>query len=252
MRLRQLVLVTKEIDSLTEKICDLFELRTTFNDPELIHFGLENRIIPVGDTFLEIVSPVKENTSAERFLSKRKGDSGYMVIVDVNDFENEKKRLKENKFKVIWHEKRYVHGIYAQALHLHPKQIGGAILSLDSMVPNSAWLWAGTDWRKDVNQSLVKTIKGVVLQSPIPETLCAKWEIALGKKRAEGENLSICLNKSEIKFVKDKDLNGEGINAFIISTNKLKKINTRAEKRGFIKDSRIQLGGVCFLLSTIL
>ena len=136
MRLRQLVLVTKEIDSLADQICELFELKISFCDPELIHFGLENRMIPVGDTFIEVVSPVHKNTTAERFLIKRNGPCGYMVIVDVEDIEHEKQRIKNENLKIIWHENRNVDGIHAQALHLHPKQIGGGPMNRSMDPPN--------------------------------------------------------------------------------------------------------------------
>ena len=250
MRLRQLVLVTKEIDSLADQICELFELKISFCDPELIHFGLENRMIPVGDTFIEVVSPVQENTTAERFLIKRNGPGGYMVIVDVEDIENEQQRIKNENLKIIWHENRNVGGINAQALHLHPKQIGGAILSLDSMTPESAWLWAGTNWRSDINQSLVENLIGVVLKSKNPEKLCANWEVALGKKRVRAvDEFSIELEKSNIKFIEGKDSLGEGIDAFILSTHKSAEIYKRAKERGFIKNNMIDLGGVKFILS---
>ncbi len=250
MRLRQLVLVTKEIDSLAEQICELFELKISFRDPELIHFGLENRMIPVGDTFIEVVSPVQENTSAERFLIKRNGPGGYMVIVDVKDFEHEKKRIKNENIRIIWHENRNIDGIHAQALHLHPKQIGGAILSLDSMIPESAWLWAGTNWRGDINQSLVDNLTGVVLKAQNPEKLCANWEVALGKKRVKAvDKFSIELEKSNIKFIEVKEGSGEGIDAFILSTRKSDEIYKRAKERGYIKNNMIALGGVNFILS---
>ena len=158
MRLRQLVLVTKEIDSLADQICELFELKISFCDPELISFGLENRMIPVGDTFIEIVSPVQENTAAERFLRKKNGPCGYMVIVDVGDIDLEKRRLEHLGLEIIWHENRNLNGVCAQALHLHPKQIGGAILSLDSMIPESAWLWAGMNWENDINKTLAENL----------------------------------------------------------------------------------------------
>ena len=70
MRIRQLVFVAKERDELAQQICNLFELKETFNDPGIIHFGLENVLIPLNDTFIEIVTPVQENTTAERFLDK--------------------------------------------------------------------------------------------------------------------------------------------------------------------------------------
>ena len=54
MRLRQLVIVTNKIEVLADNICDLFELKRTYSDPELIVFGLENILIPLGDTFIEL------------------------------------------------------------------------------------------------------------------------------------------------------------------------------------------------------
>ena len=128
MRLRQLVIATSKIGALADSICDLFELRRTFSDPELIIFGLKNVLIPLGDTFLELVTPVKENTSAERFLKKRDRDGGYMVIVDSLDLDKERKRLKTVELDIVWHENRKTDSIHGQSLHLHPKQVGGAIL----------------------------------------------------------------------------------------------------------------------------
>ena len=112
MRLRQLVIATSEIDPLADSICDLFELRRTFSDPELIIFGLKNVLIPLGDTFLELVTPVKDNTAAERFLKKRDGDGGYMVIVDSLDLDKERKRLKTVELDIVWHENRKTDGIH--------------------------------------------------------------------------------------------------------------------------------------------
>ena len=66
MRLRQLVIVAEERDSIANQICDVFDLKVAFHDDGLIHFGLINSLIPLGDTFIEIVTPVKENTTAER------------------------------------------------------------------------------------------------------------------------------------------------------------------------------------------
>ena len=189
MRLRQLVIATSEIEVLADKICDLFELKRTFSDPELIVFGLENLLIPLGDTFLELVTPVKENTSAERFLKKRGGDGGYMVIVDSLDLEKERKRLETSKMDIVWHENRKTDGIHGQSLHLHPKQVGGAILSIDNMNPKSSWLWAGSEWEKDINKSLVSHLSGVNICSPYPDNLLSNWEKALGKKRSTGGNL---------------------------------------------------------------
>ena len=246
MDLRQLVMVSNLRDPIVESLCNLFDIKVSFNDPGVGHFGLENAVLPIGTDFLEVVSPVEENTTAGRYLDRRGGDGGYMVIIQVDDFSEVQKTIKENNVTVVWESEHPE----ARAIHLHPKQIGGSILSLDSMIPQSAWLWAGTNWENDIQQSLVDSLMGVVLQSPKPEKLCASWEVALGKKRARGvDEFFIALEKSKIKFIKEDDARGEGINAFILSTRKPDVIYKRAEERGLIKSNSIALGGTNFILS---
>ena len=247
MRLRQLVIATSEMDLLANSICDLFELKRTFSDPELIVFGLQNVIIPLGDTFLELVSPVKENTSAGRFLRKRGGDGGYMVIVDSVDLEKERKRLENVKMTIVWHENRKSDDIHGQSLHLHPKQVGGAILSIDSMNPRSSWLWAGTEWEKDINKSLVSHLSGVNICGPNPDNLLSNWEKALGRQRSLGGN-SINLLGSSINIVMNTQSQSEYVSAFQIHTAKKLDLEKRAVSKGFFINNNIHLGGVDFLL----
>jgi len=247
MRLRQLVIATSEMDLLANSICDLFELKRTFSDPELIVFGLQNVIIPLGDTFLELVSPVKKNTSAERFLNKRGGDGGYMVIVDSADLEKERKRLENVKMTIVWHENRKSDDIHGQSLHLHPKQVGGAILSIDSMNPRSSWLWAGTEWEKDINKSLVSHLSGVNICGPNPDNLLSNWEKALGRQRSLGGN-SINLLGSSINIVMNTQSQSEYVSAFQIHTAKKLDLEKRAVSKGFFINNNIHLGGVDFLL----
>mgnify|MGYP003326181300 CR=1 FL=1 len=94
MRIRQLVLVAEDRDKVVNDLCNLFKIEVAFYDPGIIHFGLENAVIPVGDTFLEVVSPVQENTTAGRYLKRRKGNGGYMVIIQVEDMDKEKRRVE--------------------------------------------------------------------------------------------------------------------------------------------------------------
>ena len=150
MRIRQLVLVSENRDDVVEDLCNLFKIEVAFYDPGIIHFGLENAVIPVGDTFLEVVSPVKEETTAGRYLERRKGNGGYMVIVQTDDLTSEKARVEGEGINIVWNANREEEGIHAQAIHLHPRDVGGAILSIDSMTPPNAWLWASSSWEKNV------------------------------------------------------------------------------------------------------
>ena len=87
MDIRQIVMVSSLRDPIVSDLCNLFECKVAFNDPGVSHFGLENAVIPIGTDFLEVVSPVKTNTTAGRYLKKRDGDGGYMIIIQVDEFE---------------------------------------------------------------------------------------------------------------------------------------------------------------------
>ena len=171
-----------------------------------------------------------------------------MIIVDVENFESENERVKKTDIEIVWNGERNEEGIHARTIHLHPRQVGGAILSLDKMIPDEAWLWAGTSWKKDINKSLVNCLSGVILQSTDPEILCSKWEKALGKERAIGDELTIPLKESNISFVQNDDGRGEGIYAFVLKALDKEKIIENAKKNDAWKDENIYVGGVRIIL----
>ena len=248
MRLRQLVFVSKERDRLAKEICDVFDLKEAYNDPGLISFGLENVLIPLNDTFFEIVMPVQENTTAERFFEKIGGEGGYMIIVDVKNFEQENERVENSEIKIVWNGNRQEEGIHARTIHLHPKQVGGAILSLDKMIPEDEWLWAGTNWKEHINKSLVDCISGVILQSSDPNKLCSQWELALGKKRDSSSALNISLDQSNISFIKDLSSEEDKIYAFVIKTLDREAVIENAKLKGFLINGEIYVGGIKIIL----
>ena len=173
MDIRQLVIVALKRDEIVEKLCNLFEIKVAYYDPGIIHFGLENALLPIGNTFLEVISPVEDNTTAGRFLDRRGGDGGYMVIIQVDDFNFSKKAVQNASIDIVFESE----DPNARAIHLHPKQLGGAILSLDSMDPPESWKWAGDNWKEKVNTTLVESIAGVQVQSSDPLEMKRKWQL---------------------------------------------------------------------------
>ena len=101
MDIRQIVMVSALRDPIVNNLCELFECEVAFNDPGVGHFGLENAVIPIGTDFLEVVSPKEENTTAGRFLEKRNGDGGYMIIIQVDDFKDSKSLVEKNNIGVV-------------------------------------------------------------------------------------------------------------------------------------------------------
>jgi hypothetical protein len=80
IRLRQICLVAEKLAPVVDDFKAIFAIDVCFVDPAVAAFGLENSLMPIGGNFLEVVAPVKENTAAGRYLKRRGGDGGYMVI----------------------------------------------------------------------------------------------------------------------------------------------------------------------------
>tara|TARA_Y100001970_G_scaffold290662_1_gene425229 strand:+ start:979 stop:1716 length:738 start_codon:yes stop_codon:yes gene_type:complete len=245
MDLRQLVIVSSLRDPIVDSLCKLFDIKVSFNDPGVAHFGLENAVLPVGTDFLEVVSPVEENTTAGRYLDRRNGDGGYMVIIQVDDFSEAQKHVKKNNITVVWESEHPE----ARAIHLHPKQMGGAIVSLDWMNPKESWKWAGPNWNDFVNTSSVKRFMGVEIQSGDPEGMKNKWQSVLQIPDEKISENQINLENTWIRFIKEEDGRGPGVSSFCLEASDNDALLKKASDLGLIINENIVIGGVKFLLS---
>jgi len=232
-------------DPIVESLCNLFDIKVSFNDPGVAHFGLENAVLPVGTDFLEVVSPVEENTTAGRYLDRRGGDGGYMVIIQVDDYDEAKNNVKENDVTVVWESEHPE----ARAIHLHPKQMGGAIVSLDWMNPKESWKWAGPSWGDFVNTSTVQRFVGVEIQSNDPEDMKDKWQSVLKMPSERVSDNQINLDNTWIRFIEDLDGRGAGVSSFCIEANDKEALLKKASDLGLVQEGNIFIGGVKFLLS---
>src|SRR5437660_11468248 len=127
MRLRQVVLAARDLDPVVDSICSALGLEVCYRDPGVGFFGLHNALMAVGDAFIEVVSPVQDGTAAGRYLDKRGGDGGYMVLLQVDDLDQERRRIDQLGVRVVWEGK----GEGIRGMHLHPADVGGAMGSLD-------------------------------------------------------------------------------------------------------------------------
>ncbi len=235
MRLRQIAFVAKDLKATTEELCDVLGLEVAYRDPGVGKWGLENIVAPIGGAFLEIVSPVEEGTSAGRYLDRRHGDGGYMVILQCPDAISERKRIAGLGIRSVATADRSDY-FYT---HFHPADVGGYLLSVDSVDPKQDWLaedslWppAHYDWlkhkRKDVSVDLV----AVELQSPDPVATADLWSrvLNLPVKAVDGK-LALKLTRGSIRFVKAEDGRGAGIGALDIKVADKEKILAAAKKR---------------------
>lgn len=175
IRLRQIALVAADLDAAIADVRRHLDVEVCFRDPGVAEFGLHNALFRIGDQFLEIVSPTTSGTTAGRLLEKMGGDAGYMAIFEVDDLDARMTHLAGHGVRTVWQGNfRQIRG-----RHLHPKDTGGTLVSIDQPDQPGNWHWAGPDWRSVSPSSVAAAINGVTLASPDPDTLRARWR-ALG------------------------------------------------------------------------
>ncbi len=64
-------------------------------------------------------------------------------------------------------------------LHLHPKDVGAAILSFDQADDWDDWGWAGPRWRDHITTRVVTDLVGVAMQSDQPASTAERWAAIL-------------------------------------------------------------------------
>jgi hypothetical protein len=212
IRLRQVALVARQLDPVARQLEGALGLGPPFHDPGVREFGLENSVWPVGRTFLEVVSPVVAGTTAGRYLERRAGDGGYMVILQCADVDAMRIRATERGIPIVW--KLDLPDI--RGTHLHPRFTGGAILSLDETVEADAWRWGGPDWPHRVRREIATGIVGVDIQADEPGEVARRWADLLDKPltmAGDGSAYAIALDEGMLRFVALADQRGEGLRA---------------------------------------
>src|SRR5262245_48159871 len=165
MRLRQVVVAARDLETTVAHLTAVLDIAVSFRDPGVAQFGLVNAVLPIGDTFLEVVSPVAASAPARRFLDRRGGDGGYMVMLQSERLDDDRRRIAALGVRVVWQ----IDLGDIRHTHLHPADVGGAILALDDARPASSWRWAGPGWESKATTDRVRAVVGVQLDAADPE-----------------------------------------------------------------------------------
>jgi catechol 2,3-dioxygenase-like lactoylglutathione lyase family enzyme len=240
MRLRQIALVARDLAKARTDIAAVLGIDYAYVDPAVGKYGLANVVFPVGDTFLEVVSPIAAGTTAGRLLDKR-GDGGYMVILQVPDVDASRDRVRACGVRIVDQLDR--DGV--AMTHLHPKDTGGAILSLDYMQPEQRWEWGGPDWQNHVSTEISLCISAAQVQASDPAAMAKRWASLLGVAVSKEDEVErIALQGSEIRFVAIDDGRKEGLFAIDVVVRDADAVRVVAARRGLVDgDGAIVLAG---------
>jgi hypothetical protein len=184
-RIRQVVIAAWDLDATMRELRALLGVPEGFHDLGVDAFGLVNEVLVVGNTFFEVVTPTRPgpDTAAGRFLTKTGDRGGYMAIFQVDDQDAARERIAERGMRIVWLGE--LHGI--AGTHIHPADIGGAIVSLDTTsaaIGVDAWPWAGPDWPSRVATGRVSGVIGIDVAARDPEAMCTAWASVVGAARA--------------------------------------------------------------------
>ena len=171
IRLRQIALVAHSLDQAISDISAALDVDVIYRDPGVGFFGLHNALFCIGDQFLEVVSPIQEGTTAGRLLDKLGGDGGYMALYEVDDLDARIEHVKSLGIRTVWEGT----GDAIRGRHLHPRDTGGTLVSLDQPDIAGEWAWGGPEWKSRRSSSVVSGIDSFTVSVPDPESSRVHW-----------------------------------------------------------------------------
>ncbi len=174
IRVRQVVAAVGDVDA-SAAHASAVGLPFVYVDPGVGAFGAVNSLHAAGDTFVELLGERDAGSPVGRHLTRLGGDGGYMVIVQVDDLDHHLARVAELGVRLIW--EGGIPGI--RGAHLHPADVGGAILSLDQADPPDAWPWCGPAWTGTAPPVSGAPISAISLTAAEPERVAARWAAVL-------------------------------------------------------------------------
>jgi hypothetical protein len=206
LRLRQAVLVARDLDAVVADLRAHLPLADPFHDEGVGHFGLRNAVMALGDTFVEVVSPAQPDTAAGRQLDRLGADSGgYMIMFQVGDLAQARERIARLGIRVVWE----LELPDVTDLHLHPADVPGAIVALDRTDPPASWRWGGPAWEARAPETTGPgRVTGATLTARDPDALALRWASVLG---ADAAGRTIALDGGELRFAPGER---DGIAAF--------------------------------------
>jgi hypothetical protein len=255
IQLRQICLVANDIETVVDNLRNILGINSCYVDPGVGKFGLENNLMPVGRNFLEVVAPTQQNTAGGRYLDRRGGDGGYMVITQIDTYEEHQRlrqRAIDNGVRVA-HEHESEQWTLTQ---LHPGDLKAAFLELEyDANEDFDGRWnpvGGTGWEHHVRQDVTLDFIGVELQADDPTELANLWgQCADTPVQYDSTgNPTIAFNNATLRFVPVTDGRGPGLGGLDIAVTDREHILREAKARkAYVNDGQVNICGTRWYLS---
>ncbi len=249
LRLRQICLVAPTLAPVADDLAAIMGLAICYRDPQVGKYGLENALLPVDSTLLEIVAPVQDGTAAGRFLAKTGGRGGYMAIFSCRDPDERGRHAQSIGVRVA-------HTIDHPPYHgvqLHPRDCRAAFIEFNHTAGSDNILGpyppAGPDWQTAIRKDVTEALTAVELQSPEPGELARLWGDILGAPvRADSAGAAaIALPNCTLGFVEGP---GDALTALTFRVRDADVVRAQACACGYaVRGDRFAIAGVDIVLA---
>ena len=249
LRLRQICLVTRELLRAEETLAEVFGLSVAFRDERIVRYGLENIVLPLGTSFLEVVAPITSGTAAGRFLDRHRERRGYMNIFDCADLPAVKSRVERLGIRIL-HSRAWPR--YSN-IQLHPRDTGATLFEFHHNIGGDTldgyYEPAGEHWQRHMRSDIAVALLGVEYRGADPLALAQRWMYLFDKPVArdlEGV-VEITLDNARLRFIETNDT--DHLHAITISVRDIAAVMQKAERYSLpIRDQSIDFCGVWFKL----
>jgi hypothetical protein len=256
IQLRQICLVAEKLGPVIDDLTAILGINRCYVDPGVAHFGLENTLLAVGRNFLEVVAPIQENTAGGRYLERRGGDGGYMVITQADTLANQQ-AVRE---RALAAGVRVAHESERDGWHLcqlHPRDMIAAFLEIEyDKHEDLSGHWmpvGGSGWEDKVKQDVTVDFLGAELQAEDPLALAELWgRVIDAPVTRSGSQLSLALNNATLRFVEATDGRGPGLGGLDLAVADRAAVLEEARARNcYVNDDQVDVCGTRFYLQDV-
>jgi hypothetical protein len=270
LRLRQIALVARPLEPVLDDLRAVLGIEVCYRDPGVARFGLENALLPIGNQLLEVVAPTQPSTAGGRYLERRGGDGGYMVITQCDDHAPRRRRVEDLGIRIV----TQFETDHFRNMQLHPKDTGGSFFEIDQQLATGVvhttpsarispgaedgagdgwrddgpWEPAGGDaWKSARRSDRVTAIEAAEIQADDPAAVAARWsEIAEIPLTCGPAGVPVLpLEGSTVRFVEVRDGRGEGLGGLDLRVADRDAVLAAARQRGaYRSDRQVHLCGM--------
>lgn len=264
LRLRQVAMVGDQYEETESALREVFRLDVAYRDPGnrpgreagVSIFGLKNFVMPIGNQFLELVTPLMPGPSSAggRYIERRDGPGGYMLLFQVtrSDYELHTRYLEQLGVRVVAGGDISETG--SDAVHIHPKDLPGCLVELrwceNEEKEDGDWWPVEKDWRDHSNTEVAEAIVGAEVQTPEPLQLAQRWaEVLQQDVLTEGDVPSLSTADGPVRFVEPSDGRPEGLGGIDVKVRDPGSVLQHADDFGLpVGENMVEISGLRFYL----